>query len=225
MSQFVSALELATYFNGTTDLADLSPEFVAQADLLLQMISADVEAAAGIPIDAGSGVVLLPGTWSRDLVLPNGPIRDVTAVTVNGVELTTGEWWWNDRTLLRRGASQFDGDGDDYASEWSALGMQGASWRSGFHWGGPASTIAAAYSWGFLTAVPDIVKSLTLRVAARTFGNVGQVTQESLAVYSVSYRTSNSATDDGGHVTAGERKRLRRALGGTISGTATIQGR
>lgn len=221
MSQFVSALELATFFNGTTDLAELTPEFIAQADLLLEMISADVEAAAGVPIDAGSGTVLLPGTWSRDLDLGHGNIRAVTAVTVNGAAVSSDGWWWNERHLVRRGGDfGFDGDCD---ADWSALGMQGAGWRSGSHWGGPASTVAVEEAWGF-AAVPGIVRSLVLRIAARTFGNVAQITQESLAVYSVSYgQTSN--VNDGSHVTNAERHRLRRALGGAVSGTATIGGR
>lgn len=222
MSQFVSALELATYFNGTTELSDLTPEWIAQADLLLEMISADVESAAGFPIDAGSGTVLLPGTWSSDLDLGRGNIREVTAVTVNGVAVPATGWYWNDRNLIRRGGG-FGFDGDCKA-DWSALGMQGAGWRSGLHWGGPSSTVALEESWGF-SAVPGIVRSLMLRIAARTFGNVGQLTQESLAVYSVSYAGQGGAGNDGSHVTPAERKRLRRALGGTVSGTATIGGR
>jgi len=223
MSQFVSALELATFSNGTTNIADLTPEFIAQADLLLEMISADVEAAAGIPIAASSGTVLLPGTWSRDLLLGNGPIRDVSSVSVNGTTVAAADWSWNDRNLIRRGGDAFDFVGD-IESDWSALGMQGAGWRSGGHWGGPASTVGVAYAWGFLTAVPDIVRSLVLRIAARTVGNVGQITQESLGVYSVSYGQSSNV-NDGSHVTNAERKRLRQALGGAVSGTATIGGR
>lgn len=221
MSQFVSALELATYFNGTTDVDDLTPEWIAQANLLLEMISADVESAAGFPIDAGSGTALLPGTWSRDLDLGRGNIREVTSITLNGVLVSATDWYWNDRNLVRRGA-EFGFEGD-YEADWSALGMQGAGWRSGAHWGGPASTVAAELSWGFVT-VPDIVKSLVLRIAGRTFGNVGAITQESLGVYSVGYGQSSNV-NDGSHVTANERNRLRRALGGTISGTATIGGR
>lgn len=60
-----------------------------------------------------------------------------------------------------------------------------------------------------------------LRIAARTFGNVGQITQETLAVYSVSYGASTN-TNDGSHVTKAERKRLRKMLnrtGGTITAT------
>ncbi len=215
--QFVSALELATYFNGTTDVADLTAEWIAQADLLLQMISADVEAAAGVPIEAGSVTVLLAGTWSRDLELPAGPIASVSAVTVNGISVEPAGYYWNDRALLRRGMHAADVLDDD-ADDWPSSG-QGASSRSGRGWGGPAATVAAELSVGFAAPVPDFIRSLVLRIAARTFGNVGQITQETLAVYSVSYGASTN-TNDGSHVTKAERKRLRKMLnrtGGTIS--------
>jgi len=215
--QFVSALELATYFNGTTDLADLTPEWIAQANLLLEMISADVEAAAGVPIDAGSVTVLLAGTWSRDLELPAGPISSVSAVTVNGISVEPAGYYWNDRALLRRGMHAADVLDDD-ADDWPLSG-QGADSRAGRGWGGPAATVAAELAVGFAAPVPDFIRSLVLRIAARTFGNVGQVTQETLAIYSVSYGASTN-TNDGSHVTAAERKRLRKMLnrtGGTIS--------
>lgn len=217
--QFVSALELATYFNGTTDLAELTPEWIAQADLLLQMISADVEAAAGVPIEAGSVTVLLAGTWSRDLELPAGPIASVSAVTVNGISVEPAGYYWNDRALLRRGMHAADVLDDD-ADDWPSSG-QGASSRAGRGWGGPAATVAAELTVGFAAPVPDFVRSLVLRIAARTFGNVGQITQETLAVYSVSYGASTN-TNDGSHVTKAERKRLRKMLnrtGGTITAT------
>ncbi len=215
--QFVSALELATYFNGTTDVADLTAEWIAQADLLLQMISADVEAAAGVPIEAGSVTVLLAGTWSRDLELPAGPIASVSAVTVNGIAVAASGYYWNDRALLRRGTNAADVLDDD-ADDWP-LSTQGASSRAGRGWGGPSATVAAELTVGFAAPVPDFVRSLVFRIAARTFGNVGQVTQETLAVYSVSYGASTN-TNDGSHVTKAERKRLRKMLnrtGGTIS--------
>lgn len=223
MTQFVTALELATYFNGTTDLEDLEPEWIAQANLLLEMISADIESAAGIPIEAGTGTVVLAGSWDRDLELPSGPIRDITAVTVAGLALAASEFFYNDRTILRRGSLAADeGFLDDSAlvADWSTLGRQGATWRAGRHWGGPGSTVIVNYSWGFAD-VPAIVRALLFRIAARTFGNVSNVTQESLAIYSVTYggNRAGGADDSGSHVTVAERRRLRHIFnrtGGTI---------
>lgn len=220
MTTFVSPLELAQYFNGTTDLADLSPEWIAQAEILLEMISADVEAAAGVPIEASSRTVLLAGTWSRDLDLPAGPISAVSAVTVNGIALDASGYYWNDRSLLRRGSNALGLDDD---ADYFDRPEQGARSRSGDGWGGPASTVAVELTGGFAAPVPDFVRSLVLRIAARTFGNVGQVTQETLAIYSVSYGASTN-TNDGSHVTNAERKRLRKMLNRT-GGTITVGGR
>lgn len=214
-SQFVSALELATYFDGTTDESALTAEWIAQANLLMQMISADIETAAGVKIDAGSGTVRIAGTWSRELELPSGPVRSVSSVSVNGIALDAAGWYWNDRALLLRGTNPLDMI--DVDSDPSPLSRQGAHSRSGRSWGGPNATIGINYAWGFVE-VPDFLRSLTLRIAARTFGNVQQITQESLAIYSVSYGQSSNV-NDGSHVTDKERKRLRKILnraGGTI---------
>ena len=78
--QFATALELATYFNGTTDIADLEPEFIAQANLLLQMIAADIEAAAGIVFKAGAR--------TASLLLPLVPrIEKVQRLAHHGIEV------------------------------------------------------------------------------------------------------------------------------------------
>jgi len=224
MTQFVSALELATYLDGTTELGDLSAEWIAQADSLLIQISEDVEDATGTRIEEGSGTVLLPGTWSRDLELPPHT-TSVTAVAVNDYTLSAGEWWYNGRSTLRRGGDLTD-EGDGTFDTDDALSEQGAQYRDGRGWGGPTSTAAVAIGWGF-SAVPPILVSLVLRVAARTFGNVSNVTQESLAIYSVTYgnsRGEGGAMDSGSHLTAGERRRLRQAFA-RRAGTITAQGR
>lgn len=225
-SQFVSALELATYFNGTTDIAELEPEWIAQADILLQMISADIEAAAGCTFDAGSRTAVLAGSWSRDLELPAGPVSAITAVSLNGTSIGAADYVYNDRGMIRRGALEaWDASEEDYADDWSALGRQGAGWRSGTHWGGPFSTILVAYSSSF-AEIPAVVRSLVYRIAARTFGNVANVTQESLAIYSVTYggNRSGGPDDSGSHVTKAERKRLRSMFNRT-AGTFQTAGR
>ncbi len=216
----VSPLQLATYFNGTTDLDDLTPEWIAQATILLDMISADIEAAAGVPIETGAGTILLAGTWSRDLELPAGPIRDVSAVALNGVTLDQSGWYFNDRNLVRRGVNAATLLTDDLDTDDGH--RQGAHSRPGLSWGGPAATVAVELGWGF-EEPPGFLQSLALRIAARTFGNVGQITQETLAVYSVSYGASTN-TNDGSHVTNSERRRLRKILNRT-GGTITAGGR
>lgn len=226
MTQLATALEAATYTMGITDEADLEDAWVAQANILLQMISADIEVAAGVPLEFGTGTDILPGNWSRDLVVSNGPVRDVSFVSVDGVELAASGYVFNDRRIIRRGVAPFDSinTAGDYD-----VGRAGANGRSGTHWGGPFATVRVTYSWGIVElgpsgpTVPDFLKSLCLRIFARTVGNVSDITQESLAIYSVTY--SNRGTDDGGsHVRTSERKHIRRLLN-VMGGSFDIVGR
>jgi hypothetical protein len=179
--------------DGVSNQAELE-----QWALLIELVSADVQIAAGREILAGTGTHLLAGTWGSDLVLPQTPVTSVTSVSVNGVALGSGDYAWNSRALLRRGGT-FDEAGADPGSA---------------TWGGPSSTISVTYAWGE-EAVPTWAKSVTLRAIARVVGNPSQVTQESLGVYSATYA---QVTGDGSHITRAERKYLRR-IGGRVAGT------
>lgn len=215
MTSFATALDLSTLISGVSDPQQIESAWLRQAQLLLELISADVEEAAGIRVEAGTGTAILAGVWGAELALPAGPVRSVDSVVVDGTILDTGWYYWNDRASLLRGASpSLDALRDETPP------APGASGTSSAGWGGPGSTIAVTYSWGFVT-VPEILRALTLRIAARTIGNVAQVTQESLGSYSVSY---GQTVDDGGsYVRASERARLRRVFAitaGTIGATA-----
>lgn len=203
MTQFITAQELLTYLTGETISSPADDEWVAQADALIEMISADVQAAARNRIVRGTDVaVKLAGTWSRDLDLPQRPVVAVTSVALNGTTISAGEFEWNERSLIRRGGE---------------IGTDGVSPLDGAHWGGPASTVAVTYTYGYATAdVPDVVKSLVKRVAARTIGNTGGVSQETLGPYSVSY--GNVLAAGGSHVTKHEAKMLRKRFS-TTAGT------
>lgn len=212
--QFATAAELAVLLG--MDPAGLTDEWIAQADLFLQIITADIEDAAGVALEAGTGTVLLAGSWSRDLELPAGPVRSVSAVTVNGTAIDAGAYYWNGRNLIRRGSTPLDDDGD-----YPENATSGAQWRSGLSWAGPAATVRVTYEWGFV-AIPTVLKGLALRIAARVIGNAADVTQESLAIYSVTYPTSAKF---GSTVSTAERGRLRRMFGARIGGTITVAGR
>lgn len=217
MASFLTALELATYLQGTTDPADLPLEWIAQANALIESISDDVELDAGVRLEAGTGTVVLAGTNSRDLILPAGPVRDITSVSLDGDLLAAGAWYWNDRALIRRGWEPFD---DDPEGPIGGI-RQGARSRDGYPWGSPASTVIVSYSWGY-TIVPPFVRSLVKRIAARTIGNMEDVSQESLGAYSVSHRSTAGA---GSHLKPDEVLRLRKALGAGVNGTVTFAGR
>lgn len=217
MATFLSALELARYLNGTTDPTTLDPAWVAQAGSLIEAISDDIEFDGGVRIEAGAGTVVLAGTYSRDLILPAGAVRAVSTVIVDGTEIAAGGWYWNNRSLIRRGWWPTLGETDD---GYDTGRRQGAHGRDGYPWGSPASTIVVDMEWGF-TAVPPFVKALTKRVAARTIGNLDDTSQESLGAYSVSHRATGGA---GSHLRPDEVLRLRKALIG-ITGTVQFTGR
>lgn len=219
MTSYVTALELATYLDGTIDEADLSAAWTAKAEALLEDVSADVAAAAGVPIGVASVTATLPGTWSRDLELPDGPISSITSVTLNGEAVDATGYWWNGRNTLRRGPNpSLELLDDDDTDE----DRGGGTTRDVHSWGGPESTVIVVLA--VPDTVPAIVKALVKRIAARTIGNPAQITQESLGPYSVSYGASTNR-NDGSHVTAAERRRLRKLLGRSTAGTFRTRGR
>jgi len=221
MTMFATAADLAILLG----VVDPDAAWTAQADLFLTLIGDDIESAAGSKIIAGTGTHLLAGTWSTDLELPNRPISSVSAVTLNGTVVGAGEFTWNNRDLLRRGSRFGDLDGSDLLDDWNALGMQGAGWSSGAHWGGPSSTVAVTYAWGYAAAaVPGVLRSLSLRVASRAIGNPTGVSSEQLGVYSVQYGQNgkNGAGAGSSYLNAAEAKMLRKKFG-TTSGTINPQ--
>lgn len=203
MTSFATVDELSIYLgHGPVAAAGLDEATLEQWALLIRLVSADVELAAGIPIAGGSGTHFLPGTYSRDLELPRVPLT-IVSVAVNGTALGAGDYFHNERGLLRRGASF---DGNDLSTD------------SGTNWGGPESTVRISYTW--TATIPDYVLAVVLRACARVIANTGGVTQESLGSYSVTYA---NATADGSHVTKAERGMLRRALNRT-SGSFPVRG-
>lgn len=211
MTAFATAQELRTYLDGSTLATSpgVDDEWIAQAEMILDMIGADIQSAARNRIIEGTTTAKLPGTWSRDLELPRRPIVSITSAEINGVVLAATGYEWNERSILRR---------------WRfALGALEESEpptpHDGAHWGGPGSTVTVVYSHGYSAeTVPDEVKSLSLRVASRTIQNAGGVTQETLGPYSVSY--GNVLAAGGTHLTDKEVRTLRRRFGRT-TGTQT----
>lgn len=208
MTSFATAQELRTFLTGETLDETTDAGWIAQATLLLELISADMQAAARNRIIAGTETAKLAGTWSRDLILPRRPVVSVTSVALNGYPIAAGLYEWNERSLILSG--RFGG----------VNGLDHLVPGDGAHWGGPESTVHVAYGYGYTAEnVPLIVKSLGLRIAARTIDNPsGGTAQESLGPYSVSYR--NTLAAGGSHVTDKEAKMLRRRFS-TTAGTMT----
>lgn len=207
MTSFATPQDLRTLMTGETLDDEVDAEWIAQAEALLELVSADIQTAARNRIAAGEETALLAGTWNRDLELPRRPVVSVSSVVLNGATISDVEYEWNDRQLLRR----YHDFGRYYDADHLAP-------SDGAHWGGPASTVAVTYAYGYAAdEVPTFVRSLTLRAAARNIGNAAQITQESLGPYSVTYGAR--ATEAGSYLTDREVRMLRRRFsrtGGTI---------
>jgi len=205
---FATAQELRTYLTGETLNPETDFEWTAQAEFLLELVSADIQTAARNRIIAGTSTAKLAGSWSRDLLLPYRPVVSVTSVGLNGQALAAGYYEWNERSLIRSGG--FAG----------IQGLDPLAPGDGAHWGGPASTVDVVYLYGYSAeTVPLMVKSLALRIAARVIEQPGGgISQESLGPYSVSYR--NTLDAGGSHVSVHEARMLRRRFSvtaGTIA--------
>ena len=206
MPTFATAALLQAFMNRTFTAGETT-----QAELILDLVSAEIEAETGQTFESATATDLLAGTWSRDLELPKRPVTAVTTVKVNDVALGAGEFEFNDRNLIRR-ASTFTGNfdslneaeyGGDYTDE-----AQGARHENGSHWGGPASTITVTYTHGYAT-VPDDIRLMVLRAAARQLNNPVGVRQEALGAYSVTY-PEVGAGSGGTVLNSTERSELRR---------------
>lgn len=199
MTAFASPQELRTYLDGSTLDEDADAEWIAQATLLISLVSADIQSAARNRLIEGTVTAKLAGVWSEYLELPRRPILSVDAVSVNGQAISAGGYSWNERSLIRGGARIANYD------------------ASGTRWGGPAATVEVTYDYGYEAAeVPELVKSLTLRAAARSMQNPTGVAQESLGPWSVSFGSSSQRmAENGSHLTEAEVKMLRRKFSRT----------
>jgi hypothetical protein len=209
--QLAEAAELETFLQRTFTAAEESA-----AILLLEGATAEIEAEVGRTFSTTTHSDVLSGTWSVDLVLPQRPVTAVTSVTLNGLAVATGAWEWNDLALIRRGITIANGFDSDLESDWNEYGWQGGGWRSGLHWGGPASSIAVVYTAGYAT-IPADLRFLCLQVAARTFLNPSQIRSEQLGAYAVTYTIPGTGEPFGVMLTEVERRTLRRRYGHTSS--------
>lgn len=79
-----------TAFATSTDLQVLDPDVsTAQAELVLDLVSADIRAGVGWDVDQDTGSVTEVGCWIWTVVIPARNVTDVT-VTADGVTLVQG---------------------------------------------------------------------------------------------------------------------------------------
>lgn len=221
MTTFATPTELAVYLTGQTPESPDDDEWVAQAELILDLVSDDIRAGARNNIAEPSPAPVeetlkLAGTWGRDLEIPGAPIQQVISVEVNG---TPVDYTFNDRQTLRIGAGTLPTvftATDEGPSGNVGQGAQGSpDYDSSLgHWGGPTSTVSVELVRGYQDdKVPGFVRSMAIRVAARTIGNPTALTQETLGPYSASYGQVLAA--GGSHLTDKETKLLRQKFSKT----------
>lgn len=163
------------------DLAD--PETEA-ARLLIDLVTSEIEDALGITFAGASRIITLPGTWDRTIDIP-GDVTSIQTISINGIALATGAWYWNTGRIVRRGPNP--------AEEYALAIDEGGYVRQGaiptvsdFHWGGPSSSITIAYTAPNAVA-PTWLKGMCANVVMREMSNPTQVQSESLGAYSVRY--------------------------------------
>lgn len=139
-----------------------------RAEFFLKLASGEVRAYTGNLFDfTEDDVVILNGTGSDVLLLPEAPVLDVTEIleaagrttekALDGPLATVPRWEWDEDGVLER--------------------VDGNLWTRRRRW------YQVTYDHGFST-VPDEVKGVVLQLASRGFLNPDGVRQETLGRYS-----------------------------------------
>jgi hypothetical protein len=178
VAPLIAVEDLATFLQAT--IADDDPAALAAIDAA----SAAVRRETGqilTPVVADQ--VVLDGSGSGVLLLPELPVTAVTAISVDGTALETTAWRWTRSGLLYR---------------------LGAAYRYGEPWVAGAANVAVTYSHGF-DPLPDDLKDVVARIAGRRYqagqavvsatGNEGIETAQ-LGQYPVTYQAPQSDTRD-----------------------------
>jgi hypothetical protein len=185
----------------------------AQVQLLLDLATAVITAWTRQDIAlVTDDVVELPGTWNANLELPQFPVVDISAVSVNGIALGDAEWTWNQRQTLRRGGGARAFDYPAGALVAAAAGdvvdwplQQSGAW----HWNGPDATVTVTYSHGY-DPVPADVQAVCLALATRIFTNPTGAVSEQVLNYQVTYDQAARARAAGMALTPEDQQALRK---------------
>lgn len=157
----------------------------ARADFILGAVSDEVRKFSRLTFETHTDEeITLDGSGTTILLLPALPVTDVSSVVVAEEELD---------------------EIDDY--EWSAKGILRR--LGGYVWEQKFRSVTVTYSHGF-TEVPEDVRLLVVRVAARGWANPTSVTNESAAGYSAGYGFDASRNPQ---LTDADRQVLREYMG------------
>lgn len=195
MASFATYSDLETRVNQTFTAAQR-----AQATMLLAEASSKIAGETGQQISlATDDEVVLVGNWSSRLVLPQWPVVNVTAVTIDTTALTvsTGYTWDGQRTLYRGAWANLSGYWRPYPQDVD------------LYWGGPSAQVTVTYSHGF-SAIPPAIQGVCMAMAWREMQDpAGTTTSKTIGPFSQTSSAGTGALS----MTADERRTVRRALG------------
>lgn len=153
----------------------LMPDEADRADILIGLASGLVRRATRQTITLVTDDTLtIRGSYASRITLPQRPVVDVTAVTLNGVELVGGSWYLDGNEIVRtHGTGNF----------WVGSGYGGS-------FGCPSDTLVVTYSHGY-AEIPDEVKATVLEMVQRVWNNPAVTTRETNGSSDVMYAPSN----------------------------------
>lgn len=163
MTLLASAADLATQLRTTFTVTQ-----TAQAEALLTSVSDLVAAWCNrVSFDeVEDDDVVLTGTWQTELVLPLGPITDVTAVEVDGTVVATTDYELVGDVLHRSAG-----------------------------WGGRDVSVSVTYTHGF-AEVPGDVRAVVLDRATRRWPNPEQMRAKNLDGVALTYLVDSGGLTD-----------------------------
>jgi hypothetical protein len=181
-------------FPTVSDLEDylgveLTASQVIRAQGLLAMSAAVVRNYTGQTFDlVEDDVIVLDGSYTDTLYLPQLPVTAVASVTVNGEAVVEDDdWTFTAAGRLRR------------------VGSYGAF----YYWGVSPALVTVTYSHGYET-LPEDVKLVVLAAATRSWANPTGETSESIGSYSHSWSTATAEQGAGIYLTDAEMSLLNR---------------
>lgn len=113
-------------------------------------------------------VIVLDGTGTRVLLLPETPVSDVSLVEIDGEELDDDEYQWSADGYVRK--------------------LNGT-------WTTDLRSIEVTYSHGYAT-IPALIVSITAKLAARMLDTPISVRQEAIGAYSATYTAATLQADE-----------------------------
>lgn len=160
-------------FATTDDLGDVLGVEIdaedAQALAALDAATAMIQALTNQTLEQVAGdVLVMDGSGTRVLMLPELPVTAVSAVEVDGEALSASEYQWSADGYLRR---------------------TGATWPADLR------NVEITYTHGY-AQLPALIVSMTAKLAARLYQVPASVRQETIGSYSTSYVSPTLQADE-----------------------------